>query len=167
MRLRIETTAVHQDDCADQSLAGAKAVSEYPTKRDAAPCFATGTKLITLTGEKQVEEIAFGDKVLTADNGFKPVAWTGRRTMTSEDLSSYPQLRPIRISKGVFGNSRPLTISPQHGLIIRHNGTEQLVRAHQIADMFGPQAAAIFEKCQHTQRLQIPSPPDQTTVDQR
>ena len=112
MRLRIGTTTVHQDDCADQSLAGAKAVSKYPTKRDAARCFATGTKLITLTGEKQVEEIAFGDKVLTADNGFKPVAWTGRRTMTSEDLSSYLQLRPILISKGVFDNSRPLTIPP-------------------------------------------------------
>ncbi len=120
-----------------------QALRETPTNRDAAPCFTAGTEIIAKDGAVKVENIKIGDQILTADNGFKPVSWVGCRTVSKEDLEQYPHLRPITIAKGTFGNSKPMSVSPQHGMALRSNGQEQLVRAKYIPQMFGPDAAYI------------------------
>lgn len=121
--------------------------TQGPVIRDAAPCFTTGTMIITKGGEKAVEDIAIGDLVLTADSGFQPVRWIGRRLVTATDLALYPQLRPVIIRKGTFGNQRDLRVSPQHGMMDRQAGQETLIRAKNVAEVRGPDTATRDVDC--------------------
>lgn len=101
------------------------------------PCFTPGSTITTARGEIPVEEIRPGDKVLTADNGFQPVTWVGRKSLSRDDLDRAPNLVPIRIREGAFGNARDMLVSPQHGMKITHNGNEHLIRAKHAAEMLG------------------------------
>lgn len=123
------------------------AALEGPIIRDAAPCFTSGTLIITQDGEKAVEDIETGDMILTADRGFQPVRWIGRRVVTPTDLALYPQLRPVIIRAGTFGNQRDLRVSPQHGMMNRHNGQETLVRAKNVVEVMGADTAARDVEC--------------------
>ncbi|HHX91474.1 MAG TPA: hypothetical protein GX700_17250, partial [Paracoccus sp.] len=42
-------------------------------------CFTPGTRIDTARGAVAVEDLVAGDKVLTRDNGYQPLAWTGRK----------------------------------------------------------------------------------------
>ena len=99
------------------------------------PCFAAGTRILTPQGARAVEDIAEGDLVVTAQGRREPVLWHGRRTLTAADLADHPHLRPIRLRAGRFGNTRDLTLSPQHGVVVGG----QLVRARHLA-LWGPGA---------------------------
>jgi len=115
--------------------------TEGPIVRDAAPCFTAATRIITNVGEKLIEDITVDDLVLTADHGFQPVRWTGHRDVTRVDLTRYPQLRPIVVEQGTFGNSRRLRVSPEHGILARIEDQETLIRAKNVASVMGPQTA--------------------------
>ena len=83
-------------------------------------CFTKGTMIATDKGEIAVEELAEGARVLTRDNGFAEVVWTGGRQLDAEDLAQNPSLRPVLIAKGALGQGLPLCdmmVSPQHRML--------------------------------------------------
>ena len=81
-------------------------------------CFAAGTGIRTPSGERLIESLKVGDWVSTADNGAKRIRWIGARTLGAAELTALPHLRPVHIARGVLGNERALTVSPQHRMLI-------------------------------------------------
>ena len=76
-------------------------------------CFATGTLIKTALGERPIEDIAIGDRVMTRDHGLQVVRWTGSRT-----LPAIGELAPIVFDQGVLGATEPLRVSPNHRMLI-------------------------------------------------
>ncbi len=100
-------------------------VSEATNSRDAAidnvvfdapfvVCFADGTLIRTPSGDLPIETLKCGDLVNTFDNGPQPIRWHG-----STKVNGRQTLAPIRFSRGAIGNDRPLTVSPQHRMLIK------------------------------------------------
>lgn len=99
------------------------------------PCFVAGTAIRTLRGDVAVEEIATGDAVLTRDNGFQPVRWTGTRALSAEDLASSPQFAPIQFAPGTLGPNqpaKPLRVSPQHRVLVQGARSDVLVGMQEV-----------------------------------
>ncbi|KAJ55712.1 hypothetical protein ACMU_13580 [Actibacterium mucosum KCTC 23349] len=76
-------------------------------------CFTRGTRIATPHGQIRVEQLQVGDLVLTADHGPQPVRWIGKKTVAAKG-----KLAPVRFETGVLGNDRPLTVSPQHRMLM-------------------------------------------------
>ncbi|SPF80391.1 Hint domain-containing protein [Pseudoprimorskyibacter insulae] len=94
--------------------------SEFETVAYTA-CFTDGTLIKTARGDIPVEDIRVGDMVLTRDNGFCPVRWSGGRHFTFRDLRQSEHLCPIRIRAGALGPGRPqrdMLLSPQHRVML-------------------------------------------------
>lgn len=88
------------------------------------PCFTPGTRIKTDFGEVLVEEITVGTRVLTRDNGYRPVMWTGQRKLKRDVLEQNPSLHPIRIAKGALGPDLPerdTHVSPQHRMLLNND----------------------------------------------
>ncbi|PVH30443.1 Hint domain-containing protein [Pararhodobacter oceanensis] len=84
-------------------------------------CFTPGTMIDTLRGKRAVEDLVPGDKVLTRDNGYQPLAWVGRRDLSAAELATCPQAAPIRIAAGALGAGLPeedLLVSPRHRMLV-------------------------------------------------
>ena len=97
------------------------------------PCFARGTRLRTPFGERKVEDLRVGDVVVTADAGVQPILWVGARHIVDWQLALRPELKPIILRAGAFGNDRELTVSRQHGLLHQsEDGDQYLVRAKDL-----------------------------------
>ena len=85
------------------------------------PCFTSGTLIETKRGQVAVEKLRPGARVLTRDNGYRPIRWIGRRRLGAGDLAAAPQLQPVRIAAGALGEGLPETdmlVSPQHRMLI-------------------------------------------------
>lgn len=119
------------------------------------PCFTPGAMIITAEGEVPVEDIRPGDRVLTADNGFQPVRWVGSRTLSTVDLAENPNLKPVIIRKGAFGNTRKMVVSPQHGFVMKTDMGERLIRAKHAAELYGGQIARLDKGCQQVTYIHI------------
>ncbi|HEX7389000.1 MAG TPA: Hint domain-containing protein, partial [Acidiphilium sp.] len=86
-------------------------------------CFLDGTMLRTETGEKPVEEIHIGDKLVARVDGqdvLRPVVWVGKKHMRV-DRSRAPDLAgyPVRIIRGAIARGVPnkdLLVTPEHCL---------------------------------------------------
>jgi hypothetical protein len=88
------------------------------------PCFATGTRILTASGEVPVEDIAQGDVLITALHGERStsrVVWTGKRAI---DIARHPApdtVLPVRITAHAFGPGVPkrdVRLSPHHAVFI-------------------------------------------------
>jgi Ca2+-binding RTX toxin-like protein len=90
------------------------------------PCFTPGTRILTPTGERRVEEVRPGDLVITRDRGAQPVRWIGRRDLSLAELIARPDLRPVRIARGTLGAARDMLLSPQHRVLIEGARPEML-----------------------------------------
>jgi len=93
------------------------------------PCFTPGTIILTNKGEKKVEDLAIGDKVLTRDTGYQPIRWIGTRTLSRGDLAAQPNFNPVCIAKDALGAGMPdrdMTVSPQHRMLITGPRAEML-----------------------------------------
>lgn len=93
------------------------------------PCFTPGTLILTNQGEKPVEALCVGDKILTRDNGFQTLRWAGARVLSKRDLIVQPNFNPIRIRAGALGTGLPerdMTVSPQHRMLIVDPRAEML-----------------------------------------
>ncbi len=77
------------------------------------PCFTSGTLILTDRGEKLIDNLVEGDAIYTRDNGFQPLRWIGRCT-----VSAHGQSAPVLIGKGVLGNCSDLLVSPNHRMLI-------------------------------------------------
>jgi hypothetical protein len=115
------------------------------------PCFTPGTRITTRKGEVLVEDLKAGDEVLTRDNGFRPLIWTGCRALTLAELVVNPALRPVRIAAGALGSGLPvrdMLVSPQHRMLIEgyraemlFGESEVLVAARHLMDLPGVETA--------------------------
>lgn len=81
-------------------------------------CFTTGTLIDTPEGARKVEDLQVGDLVLTRDHGPQPIRWIGERTLSVAELRRKPNFWPVTFAEGFDGNSRPLTVSPQHRMLV-------------------------------------------------
>ena len=86
-----------------------------------APCFASGTQILTPRGEIAVEDLVVGDLVITSSGDQRPIRWLGHVTI---DCRVHPEQRkawPIRIAAHAFGDNLPhrdLYVSPDHSLCV-------------------------------------------------
>ncbi|UWQ42098.1 Hint domain-containing protein [Leisingera aquaemixtae] len=82
------------------------------------PCFTPNVLLATRRGAVPAGQIQVGDMLQTADNGFQPVIWTGKRTLSPAELALRPHLRPYCVRPGgLLRPERPMLLSPQHRLL--------------------------------------------------
>uniref|UniRef100_UPI002611FB06 Ig-like domain-containing protein n=1 Tax=uncultured Sulfitobacter sp. TaxID=191468 RepID=UPI002611FB06 len=110
-------------------------------------CFTPGTMIATPKGERKVEGLKVGDRIITRDNGMQEIRWIGHRPMSGEELVANEHLRPILIQQGALGNGLPerdMMVSPQHRVLIANDKTalyfeerEVLVAAKHLTDMEG------------------------------
>ena len=104
------------------------------------PCFLRGTAILTESGPRPVESLHPGDLIRTADHGLQPLRWVGLRRVSPQDIEAAPQFCPIRIRAGALGPGLPkrdLKVSPQHRILLRHDGDEVLVAAGKLLALPG------------------------------
>lgn len=90
------------------------------------PCFTLGTLIATPRGEVPVEELRIGDKVVTRDNGFQDIVWTGSRKISWAEIGNEPHLKPIVITQGSLGHGLPetdLMVSQNHRILVTNDRT--------------------------------------------
>ncbi|TRD15279.1 Hint domain-containing protein [Palleronia caenipelagi] len=83
-------------------------------------CFCGGTRILTPTGPRLVEDLRAGDLVVT-EQGAETILWAGRSVLTPRGLDLCPDQRPVRIQAGAFGNGCPerdIRLSPQHKVLV-------------------------------------------------
>ncbi len=76
-------------------------------------CFVRGTRIDTQDGPVEVQNIAPGLMIRTADHGLQPV-----RRVLSKTVCGTGSLAPIRIAAGTLGNDRDLLVSPHHRMLL-------------------------------------------------
>ncbi|WP_299149975.1 tandem-95 repeat protein [uncultured Tateyamaria sp.] len=119
------------------------------------PCFTPGTLIATPTGERRVEDLAVGDRVITRDNGIQEICWVGQRAMSGAEFANAAHLRPVLIQKDALGNGLPerdMLVSPQHRVLIASDKTalyfdesEVLVAAKHLTAMEGIDVVDVSE----------------------
>ncbi len=86
------------------------------------PCFASGTPILTASGERAVETLLAGDVVLTASGEALPVRWVGHRRVRLQGGGTVAlDDRPVRVSPHAFGPGQPhcaVTLSPDHAVFM-------------------------------------------------
>lgn len=76
-------------------------------------CFTPGTLILTEEGERPVESLRPGARVITRDHGPQTLRWVGASRV--EGTGSFA---PVRISPALLeGARRPLLVSPQHRFV--------------------------------------------------
>ncbi|EBA17678.1 type I secretion target repeat protein [Roseobacter sp. SK209-2-6] len=111
------------------------------------PCFTPGTLIATPDGERLVEDLKAGDRVITRDNGIQSVRWIGSRDLEARDLAAAQHLQPILIRQGALGNGLPerdMMVSPNHRVLVANDKTalyfedrEVLVAAKHLTGLAG------------------------------
>jgi hypothetical protein len=86
-------------------------------------CFLRGTKIQTVLGERNVEDLAIGDLLPTVFGGVRPIQWIGRyrykKSNPSKPWAKYA--RPVQISSSALAPNVPHTdlyVTPGHALFI-------------------------------------------------
>ncbi len=76
-------------------------------------CFTPGTRILTEHGERPIETLRAGDRLLTRDRGLRPIRWIGHSTVAGQG-----KFAPIALNSNVLdGARRPLLVSPQHRML--------------------------------------------------
>lgn len=98
-------------------------------------CFTAGTQITTDQGERNVEDLVPGDKVLTRDNGFQEIVWAGSKAISAEMLKAAPALKPVMIEKGALGADLPsqdLMVSPNHRVVVENPAVELMFEESEV-----------------------------------
>lgn len=90
-------------------------------------CFTRGTMILTAEGEKPIEELMLGDKVVTRDHGLQTLRWLGSRVLPARG-----KMAPIMFKAGSIGNSKDLLVSPQHRMLITGWKAEMLYGEEEV-----------------------------------
>ncbi len=89
-------------------------------------CFTPGTLIATPKGERKIEDLKVGDRVITRDNGIQEIRWMGKKALTGADVEAARHLRPVLIQKGALGNGLPerdMMVSPNHRVLVANDKT--------------------------------------------
>ena len=95
-------------------------------------CFATGTTILTPDGERAIETLQPGDRVMTHDGRSTPAIWVARQTVANPRFVELGR-KPVRIDAGALGPdlpNRPLTVTADHALLFG----DMLVNAGTLAE---------------------------------
>ncbi len=120
--------------------------ASFTVENTGVACFASGTRILTETGDRRIDTLRAGDRIVTRDNGVQTLRWIGRRHLDRVALAQNLKLRPILLSADLTGGDAPLTVSPQHGVLFQVDGEERLVRAVHLAGLAGG-TARIMQGC--------------------
>jgi len=85
-----------------------------------AHCFLRGTKILTLQGERSIEDLRIGDSVSTVSGKPKRIKWIGRMQVDRQTLRDVARA-PVKIERGAFNGVLPhsdLYLSYRHRLFI-------------------------------------------------
>ena len=99
------------------------------------PCFTPGTLIATPKGERPVEDLQPGDKVITRDNGIQEIRWVGQKALDWKALSANPHLQPVLIRAGSLGNGLPerdMMVSPNHRILVANDRTALYFDEHEV-----------------------------------
>lgn len=118
-------------------IAPAQMSSAHQLTAAGIPCFTPGAMIATAQGERAIETLQAGDKVMTRDHGMQGIRWIGQRSVVGHD-----DFAPILIKPGVVtGLHKPLLVSSQHRMLftgyraeLLYGETEVLVAAKHLID---------------------------------
>lgn len=82
-----------------------------------APCFTSNSFITTATGEKRMDDLVAGDRILTRDNGYQTLRWIYSRDISIQLQSVQPSMRPILFRKDSLAPNMPdrdVWVSPGH-----------------------------------------------------
>ena len=136
-------------------------MSEHPGSADAGqgmahtnvvtPCFTPGTLIATPKGERPVDTLIAGDKVITRDNGIQEIRWLGGRKLDPDAMLKANHIQPILIRRGALGGGLPerdMLVSPNHRVLVSNDKTtlffnenEVLVAAKHLTGLPGVELA--------------------------
>lgn len=83
------------------------------------PCFVAGTRILTLTGERRVEDLRAGEQVMSAFGGSTDIVWIGHRQVDCVRHLRPEDVWPVRVDASAFGPDQPsraLFLSPDHAV---------------------------------------------------
>ncbi|MCJ2070711.1 Hint domain-containing protein [Methylobacterium sp. J-030] len=86
-----------------------------------APCYCTGTRILTDRGLVAVEDLAIGDRVVTASGANRQIRWIGTRSYGGRFANTNPAVLPVCIKAGALVDAVPvrdLWVSPDHALFL-------------------------------------------------
>ncbi len=104
----------------------------------------------TEDGPIPLDWIACGDRVLTRDAGFQPVRWIARTPLDIAFLRTYPEVAPVTLPGGLFGNGSPivdLVVSPSQLVPLTGvDGDEVLISADVVGEPIYPMSRPKSER---------------------
>ncbi|GAW36607.1 hypothetical protein RA2_03680 [Roseovarius sp. A-2] len=75
-------------------------------------CFTPGARILTQWGERPVETLQPGERIITRDHGLQPIRWIGKRTLPGQG-----DCAPVAITSGGMGGTEALILSPRHRVL--------------------------------------------------
>jgi len=87
-------------------------------------CFASGTMISSEDGEMPVDWLRPGDRILTRDSGYQPVAWIGRFTATAANPVQIVNIAPDAFGPG--SPDYPLCVTANHQILLQDPSLELL-----------------------------------------
>lgn len=106
-----------------------------PTPGTTNICFADGARLATPEGERAVETLAVGDRVLTADHGPQPITWIFAKTWTPAEIAAAPNLAPVLIRADALAPgipNRDLRVSQLHRVVVQGAIARRMFGANEV-----------------------------------
>lgn len=97
-------------------------------------CFTPGTMIATPTGERPVETLAAGQKILTRDHGPQVLRHVAETRLDYANLLARPHLRPVLLCTGGIGPAVPesdMLLSPNHRVLVGAEHTVLELEDHE------------------------------------
>lgn len=120
------TTTINSDNFGNNNEG--ESLQRFPDGSDATlsatpnpECFLTGTRILTETGYKAVEELQIGDLAQTAYGTLAEIKWIGYQTIEPGNIKNPLRGYPILVKAGALGHNLPcrdLYLSPDHALLV-------------------------------------------------
>ena len=99
----------------------AYAVGPTGAVTEVAPCFVSGTLILTARGEIAVEDLQIGDRLVTLSGAARPVRWIGQRHLDLRRHKTPAQVQPILIRADAVAAGVPrrdLRVSLDHAVLL-------------------------------------------------